>query len=51
MPTVMPIVMLIVTPTVTLTVVLTVTIIALLDFIMLVKRLLKYSFVRIKTIY
>jgi hypothetical protein len=43
--------MLIVTPTTTLIVVLTITLIVLLDLIMLIKRLLKYSFIRIKTIY
>ena len=48
---VMPIVILIVTPTVTLIVVLTITLIASLNLIMLIKRLLKYSFIRIKTIY
>ena len=47
----MPIVMLIVIPTATPIVVLTVMLIALLDLIMLTKRPLKYSFIRIKTIY
>ena len=51
MPTVMPIVMLIVTPTITPIVALTVTPIALLNLIMFVKHPLKYSFIRIKTIY
>ena len=48
---VMLIVMPIVTPTATPTVVLTITLIALLNLTMLIKRLLKYSFIRIKTIY
>ena len=47
----MPTVMLIVTPTATLIVALTVTLIALLNLIMLAKRLLKYGFIIIKTIY
>ena len=47
MPTVMPIV----TLTVILIVVLTVTLIALLNLTMLTKPLLKYGFIRIKTIY
>ena len=49
--TVIPTVIPIVTPTVTPTVALTVTLIASLDLIMLIKRPLKYSFIRIKTIY
>jgi hypothetical protein len=49
--TVIPTVMPIVTPTITPTVALTITLIALLDLIMLVKRPLKHSFIRIKTIY
>ena len=49
--TVMPTVMLIVTLTATPIVVLTITLIALLNLIMLIKRLLKHSFIRIKTIY
>jgi len=49
--TVILIVMPIVTLTATLIVVLTVTLIVLLDLIMLAKRPLKYSFIRIKTIY
>jgi hypothetical protein len=49
--TVIPTVMPIVTPTATLIVALTVTLIASLDLIMLVKRLLKHGFIRIKTIY
>ena len=47
----MLIVMPIVTPTITLIVALTITLIVSLNLIMLVKRLLKYSFIRIKTIY
>ena len=47
----MPIVILIVTPTATLIVALTITLIVSLDLTMLTKRLLKYSFIRIKTIY
>jgi len=49
--TVIPIVMPIVTPTATPTVASTITLIVLLDLTMLVKRSLKYSFIRIKTIY
>jgi len=49
--TVIPTVMLIVMPTAMPTVVLTVTLIASLDLTMLVKRPLKYSFIRIKTIH
>ena len=49
--TVIPIVMLIVTPTTTPTVALTMTLIVSLDLIMLIKRPLKHSFIRIKTIY
>ena len=47
----MPIVILIVTPTATPTVVLTITLIISLDLIILAKRPLKYSFIKIKTIY
>jgi hypothetical protein len=47
----MPIVILIVTPTATLIVVLTIMLIVLLNLTMLAKRLLKYSFIRIKIIY
>jgi hypothetical protein len=47
----MPIVILIVTPTITLIVALTITLIVLLNLIILTKRPLKYSFIRIKTIY
>ena len=51
MPIVIPIVILIVTPTATPIVVSTVMLIVLLDLTMLIKRPLKYSFIRIKTIY
>ena len=47
----MLIVILIVTPTATLIVVLTITLIVLLNLIILIKRPLKYGFIRIKTIY
>ena len=47
----MPIVIPIVTPTATPTVVSTITTIASLDLTILAKRPLKYSFIRIKTIY
>jgi len=49
--TVIPTVMPIVTPTATPIVALTITLIASLDLTMLVKRPLKYGFIRIKTIY
>ena len=47
MPTVIPIVTLTATPTV----ISTITLIALLNLTMLIKRLFKYSFIRIKTIH
>ena len=51
MPTVIPIVILIVMLTIIPTVALTVTLIVLPDLIILAKRPLKYSFIKIKTIY
>ena len=48
---VIPTVMLIVTPTATPIVALTVILIVLLDLMMLIKRPLKYGFIRIKTIH
>jgi len=50
-PTTTPTVMPIVTPTATPIVASTITLIASLNLIMLAKRPLKYSFIRIKTIY